>query len=198
LQVSPGEVTDLLLELKRGNRSAEDRLIPLVYAELRRIAAAKLRREHQGHSLQPTALVHEAYLRLTQMQDVDWESRSQFFALAAKLMRNVLVDHARSKQADKRPHGRGRVELDNAFLCAPEQAPEVLELEEALNKLTLLDPRLVQIVELRFYAGMTEEEISSVVGKGVRTIKRDWQKARAWLYKELKTDLRASAVSRGE
>ena len=110
MESAPGDVTQLLLEVKRGNRGAEDRLISLVYGELRRIAAGRLRHENPGHSLQPTALVHEAYLRLTAMQEVDWESRAQFFALAAGVMRNVLVDHARAKHADKRPQLIGRVD----------------------------------------------------------------------------------------
>jgi RNA polymerase sigma-70 factor, ECF subfamily len=194
---TPGEVTRLLLEMREGNQQAEELLIPLVYGVLRRIAAAKLRRERPGHSLQPTALVHDAYLRLTIKQEIQWESRAQFFALAAKVMRNILVDHARAKRANKRPNGLGRVEFDDALLPAPGRPAYILDLDDALVRLEAFDPTLAKVVEYRFFAGMTEEEIAHVFGKDVRTIKRYWQKARAWLFKELRPDHQSSPSMEG-
>jgi RNA polymerase sigma-70 factor, ECF subfamily len=188
---NPGEVTHLLSELKQGNKEVQDRLIPLVYSELRRIAAQRLRREDARHSLQPTSLVHEAYLRLSRLERVDWQSRSHFFAVSATLMRRILVDHARAQQAKKRGEGWETVTLDPAILPARERAPELLALDEALDKLSRLDPRQSKIVELRFFAGMTEEETGEVLGISARTVKRDWQVAKAWLYHELK--VRSSA-----
>jgi len=182
---APGEVTHLLHELKRGQREAEERLIPLVYGELHRIAAAYLRREAPDHSLQPTALVHEAYLRLNDIKEIDWQSRSHFFAVSATVMRRILVDHARANRARKRGDGWDAVSLNEAILPSPERAPEILALDEALNRLSGLDPRQARIVELRFFAGMSEEEIGEVLGISSRTVKRDWRVAKAWLFKEL-------------
>jgi RNA polymerase sigma factor (TIGR02999 family) len=180
-----GEVTHLLHELKRGNKEAEGILIPLVYKELRRIAAGYLRREAAGHSLQPTALVHEAYLRLTDIKNVDWQARSHFFAVSATIMRRILVDHARASQARKRGDGWDAVSLNEAILPSPERAPEILALDEALSRLARLDERQAKIVELRFFAGMTEEETGDVLEISSRTVKRDWRVAKAWLFKEL-------------
>jgi RNA polymerase sigma factor (TIGR02999 family) len=185
VSATPGEVTSLLLELKRGNKEAEGRLIPLVYKELRRIAATYLRREHPDHSLQPTALVHEAYLRLTDIKEVDWQSRSHFFAVSATLMRRILVDHARANNARKRGNGWDAVSLNEAILPSPDRAPEILALDEALNKLAMFDERQSKIVELRFFAGMSEDETGSALGISARTVKRDWRVAKAWLFKEL-------------
>lgn len=185
MSAAPGEVTHLLLELKQGNKEAEGRLIPLVYNELRRIAGIYLRREVPDHSLQPTALVHEAYLRLTDIKEVDWQSRSHFFAVSATLMRRILVDHARASHARKRGNGWDAVSLNEAILPAPQRAPEILALDEALNKLAVLDQRQSKIVELRFFAGMSEEETGNVLGISGRTVKRDWRVAKAWLFKEL-------------
>jgi RNA polymerase sigma factor (TIGR02999 family) len=185
VSATSGEVTNLLLELKRGNKEAEGRLIPLVYKELRRIAAMYLRRESPGHSLQATALVHEAYIRLIDIREVDWQSRSHFFAVSATLMRRILVDHARRSNARKRGDGWDAVSLDEAILPSPERAPEILALDEALNKLASFDERQSKIVELRFFAGMSEDEAGSVLGISARTVKRDWRIAKAWLFKEL-------------
>ena len=180
-----GEVTDLLLELKRGNKEAEGKLIPLVYDELRRIAAIRLRRETLNHSLQPTSLVHEAYLRLIEIKEIDWQSRSHFFAVSATLMRRILVDHARANNAGKRGNGWDAVSLNDAILPSPERAPEILDLDEALTRLAALDERQSKIVELRFFAGMSEEEVGNALGISARTVKRDWRIAKAWLFKEL-------------
>jgi RNA polymerase sigma factor (TIGR02999 family) len=184
---APGEVTNLLRELKNGNKGAEERLIPLVYAELRRIAAAHLRRESPGNSFEPTALVHEAYLRLTVLKRMDWQSRSHFFAVSASVMRRLLVDHARANRARKRGNGWDAVSVDEAILPSPQRAPEILALDEALTRLAALDERQAKIVELRFFAGMSEEETGEVLGISARTVKRDWRIAKAWLYKELTT-----------
>jgi RNA polymerase sigma-70 factor, ECF subfamily len=185
VNATPGEVTNLLLELKQGNKEAEGRLIPLVYKELRRIAAIYLRREHHDHSLQPTALVHEAYLRLTDIKEIDWQSRSHFFAVSATLMRRILVDHARANNARKRGNGWDAVSLNEAILPSPDRAPEILALDEALNKLAMFDERQSKIVELRFFAGMSEDETGNALGISARTVKRDWRVAKAWLFKEL-------------
>lgn len=182
----PGEVTRLLLELKGGKRDAEEHLIPLVYKELRRIASRYLRNERAGHSLQPTALVHEAYLRLTKMQTIDWQGHSHFFALSATLMRRILVDHARAQQSKKRGEGWDVISLyDDAFLPSPERPIEIVALDEALERLAEYDKRQAQIVELRFFAGMSEQEIGKFLGISAQTVKRDWRLAKAWLYKEL-------------
>jgi RNA polymerase sigma factor (TIGR02999 family) len=185
LNAATGEVTQILVELRRGNREAEGRLIPLVYTELRRIAANHLRREAAGHSLQPTALVHEAYLRLICIQEVDWQSRSHFFAVSATLMRRILVDHARAHQARKRGDGFDPIAFDEALMPGPERAPEILALDDALDRLAQLDERQAKIVEMRFFAGMSEEEAGAALGISARTVKRDWRVAKAWLYKEL-------------
>ena len=185
MATATGEITHLLLGLKRGNKEAEGRLIPLVYKELRRIAGIYLRRETPGHSLQPTALVHEAYLRLTDIKEIDWQSRSHFFAVSATIMRRILVDHARASRARKRGDGWNAVSLNEAILPSPERAPEILALDEALTRLGMLDQRQAKIVELRFFAGMGEEETGEVLGISSRTVKRDWRIARAWLFKEL-------------
>jgi len=180
-----GEVTHLLHELKHGNKDAEGRLVPLVYGELRRIAAAYLRRERREHSLQPTALVHEAYLRLTGIEDVDWQGRTHFFAVAATVMRRILVDHARAAHARKRGDGWDAVSLNEAILPSPDRAPEILALDEALTRLALLDQRQAKVVELRFFAGMSEQETGDALGISSRTVKRDWRVAKAWLFNEL-------------
>jgi RNA polymerase sigma factor (TIGR02999 family) len=183
---APGDVTQLLLELKRGNKEAEGDLIPLVYRELRRIAGAQLRRESPNHSLQPTALVHEAYLRLTDIKEIDWQCRSHFFAVSATVMRRILVDHARASHARKRGDGWDAISLNDAILPAPDRAPEILDLDDALKRLAELDQRQSKIVELRFFAGMSEQETGDVLGISARTVKREWRIAKAWLFKELR------------
>jgi RNA polymerase sigma factor (TIGR02999 family) len=180
-----GEVTRLLHELREGNKEAEGLLVPLVYGQLRRIAAAYLRREDPAHSFQPTALVHEAYLRLTDIKGIDWQSRSHFFAVSATIMRRILVDHARASRARKRGDGWDAVSLNDAILPSPERAPEILELDEALTRLALMDERQAKIVELRFFAGMSEQETGEALGISSRTVRRDWRIAKAWLFKEL-------------
>lgn len=181
---SSGEVTRLLLDWRGGDRYALDRLMPLVYAELRRLAAAYLRRERSDHTLQPTALVHEAYLRLVSQKEVDSRCRAQFFAIAANLMRQILVNHAKRRRAGKRGHGRKeRLETD---AVAVQPQVDLLELEEALTELSRLDPRKCQVVELRFFGGLKEEEIAQVLGVSEITVKRDWRVARAVLHNQLR------------
>lgn len=186
METNRGEVTQLLIDLKAGNRVAEGKLIPLVYNELRRIAANRLRGEPRNHSLQPTALVHEAYIRLTKLQHVDWQSRSHFFAVSATLMRQILVDHARAHRAAKRGDSQTTITLNDALIAAPMPEPEILSLNDALDRLAQLNERQSKIVELRFFAGMSEEETGHVLGISARTVKRDWRVAKAWLFAELR------------
>jgi RNA polymerase sigma factor (TIGR02999 family) len=185
VSIQPGEVTQILHEFRLGNRDAHDRLVPLVYRELRRIAGTHLRRESATHSLQPTALVHEAYMRLIDITQIEWQDRAHFFSVASTLMRRILVDHARANRARKRGGGEDTLCLNEALLPSPGRAPEILALDDALNELANLDERQAKIVEMRFFAGMTEEETGDVLGISVRTVKRDWRVAKAWLYKEL-------------
>jgi RNA polymerase sigma factor (TIGR02999 family) len=180
-----GDVTQILLEFKRGNMEAQDRLIPLVYKELRRLASAHLRRESSHHSLQPTALVHEAYLRLVDIDRIDWQSRAHFFSVSSTLMRRILVEHARAKRAQKRGGREDTIFLDETLLPSPSRPPEILALDEALQELARLDERQAKIVEMRFFSGMTEEETGDVLGISARTVKREWRVAKAWLFKEL-------------
>ena len=186
MESGPGEVTRLLHEVSSGEEGAEARLMSLVYTELRRLAGSYMRKEAKDHSLQPTALVHEAYLRLTRMQNVDWQNHSHFFAVAAKLMRNILVDHARTHRTNKRGQGWQFVGLDAALLAAPNRGRELIALDDALNVLEKLDARQSQIVEMLYFSGLTEEEAAHVLGISSRTVKRDWRSAKAWLFRELK------------
>ena len=178
-------VTQLLQEWQAGDRQALDRLTPLVYEELRRQASHYLRHERPGHTLQTTALVHEAYLRLVDAQDVQWQDRAHFFAVAANLMRRILVEHARKKGADKRGGSAIRLELDEAMLVAGAPDVDLLAVDEALEKLAAFDPQQAQIVEVRFFSGLSVEETAEVLGVSPRTVKRDWSVARAWLRREI-------------
>ena len=179
-----GEVTRLLGQLREGDREALDRLLPLVYSELRQAADRVLRGETPGHTLQPTALVHEAYLKLAS-GPVASENRAHFLGIAARAMRQVLVDHARRRRAVKRGKGEIAVSLSEADGALSVQSDELLALDEALNRLGERSDRLRKVVELRFFGGLTEEETAQVLGVTSRTVQRDWAKARAWLHKEL-------------
>lgn len=183
--ITPGEVTNLLIQLKKGNQDAESRLVPLVYEELRRLAGRYMRGERPGHTLQATALVHEAYLRLAGEREISWQNRAHFFAVAANLMRRILVDHARTKRAKKRGGDDQKVSFDEAVLVQPQASPQCLALDEALERLAKRDPRQARIVELRYFGGLSEQEAAEVLGISTRTVKRDWNVARAWLYQEL-------------
>ena len=183
--LAEGEVTRLLVEIRGGNRQAQSDLIPLVYDELRRLAEARMRKERPDHTLQPTALVHEAYLRLVGGPAVDWQDRAHFFAIASRLMRRILVDHARAHHAGKRGGPEQKLALDENLVLTGEKSEDLLALDEALVKLGEQDPRLVQVVEMRFFGGLSAEEIADVLGISPRTVKRDWSLARAWLYEEI-------------
>jgi RNA polymerase sigma factor (TIGR02999 family) len=182
---SPPDITALLDDWSRGNHHALDQLLPLVYAELRRIARRQLRRERVGHTLQPTALVHEAYLRLVDQRQVDWRNRVHFFGVAAQVMRRILVDNARRHNANKRGDGVQCVSIDQAVETpAPDQIP-VLALDHALARLETVDRSLAQIVELRAFGGLTVEEAATVLKVSASTAKREWRTAKAWLTREL-------------
>lgn len=180
-----GEATRLLVDLRSGNKDAESKLLALLYKELRRLAASYLRWERPDHTLQPTALINEAYLRIIDLAEQNWENRAHFLGVCARIMRRILVDHARQRNAAKRGGKEKPLRLDDAALSAAHRPVEFVALDEALSRLEEFDPRQSRVVELRFFAGMSEEEISHVLGVSVRTIKRDWNVARAWLYSEM-------------
>ena len=178
-------VTALLADWSRGDSSALDQLLPLVYAELRRIAARQLRAERANHTLQPTALVHEVYLRLVDQREVDWQSRAHFLGVAARVMRRILVDHARRHGARKRGDGIQCMSIDDAMELAAAQDMPVLTLDLALARLEAIDPELAKIVELRAFGGLTIDEAAHVLNVSPSTAKRDWRTAKAWLNREL-------------
>jgi RNA polymerase sigma-70 factor, ECF subfamily len=182
-----GDITRLLGELRSGNKAAESRLLELVYPELRKIAARYLRREPSGHTLQPTALVNEAYLQLAGQMDKDWHNRNHFFAVASQLMRRILVDYARSRKAAKRDGGRARFELTEGIAISDDRLDEILFIDEALGRLAELDSRKSKVVELRFFGGLSDEEVATVLNVAPRTVRRDWNFAKAWLHGELRT-----------
>jgi len=179
------DITELLLRWSAGDEDALDRMMPAVYDELRRLAASYLRREHRHRTLDTVALVSEAYLRLVDQSRVEWQNRDQFFALAARMMRRVLVDHARSHRYAKRGGGRQRVSLDEAPLLGEERAAELVALHEALADLAALDPDLERVVELRYFGGFSQDEVGRILGWSGRTVARRWRLARAWLHEEL-------------
>ncbi len=181
-----GEVTRLLSAWSKGDRGALERLVPIVYEELRRIAARALRHEAPGHTLQTTALVHEAYLKLAAQRGGGWANRDLFFAVAAQAMRRILVDHARERTAQKRGGGARPLPLDEAFdAAAPGADAEVLAVDAALGALAGVDPQLARIVELKFFAGLTLDEIAALLGVSPSTAWREWDAAKAWLQREL-------------
>jgi len=182
----PGEVTQLLADLREGKPEAGSKLMSLVYEELRRLAGHYLSQERPDHTLQPTALVHEAYLRLVGQERVNWQSRSHFLGVAAQMMRRILVDYARARQTDKRGGQEIEVSLEKELECfSPERSRDLVALDEALARLAELSPRQAQIVELRFFGGLTVEETAEVLGIAPTTVKRDWTAARAWLHREV-------------
>lgn len=187
---SSDSVTALLGEVRRGKRDALDRLVPVVHDELRRIAAGYLRRERPDHTLQPTALVNEAYLRLVDQRDLGWEDKAHFLGVAAHLMRLVLVDHARARRAGKRGGGAGRVPLEEVVVVAMERDVDLLALDEALASLEAMDPRLARVVELRYFGGLTTRETAEVLGLSSSTVEREWATARSWLKRELTREAR--------
>ena len=179
------DVTQLLIDWSNGDKTALDKLVPIVEQELRRLAHHYMRGERQGHTLQTTALVNEAFVRLANRKRVEWQNRAHFFGIAAQLMRTILVDHARSHACEKRGGGAEVFELNDALVVSQDKASEVLALDEALKELELIDPRQSRIVELRFFGGLTVEEAAEVMNVSPVTIKREWSSAKAWLYRSL-------------
>jgi len=178
-------ITGLLRDWSHGDAAALEELLPIVYAELRRVARRELGRERIDHILQPTALVNELYLRLVQQRSASWENRAQFFAIAARLVRRILVDHARTKHRDKRGGGAKKVSLDDQLAIGPGQDAGMIALDEALNALAQVDRRKSDVVEMKFFGGLSVEEIGRVLGISSVTVMRDWNFAKAWLYREL-------------
>ena len=182
---SPGEITELLHRWNEGDNTALDKLLPIVYKELRRIADGYLRRESSEHTLQATALVHEAYLRIVKAQGLEWQNREQFFAISANLMRKILIDHARRACAAKRGGGAVVVTLDDSLGVKSECNEDLLRLDEALSRLAEIDPFSARIVELRYFTGLTIEETARALKTSPMTVKREWTTARLWLHREI-------------
>ena len=187
---SPKEVSRLLADCGDGDQAAFNQLLPLVYDELHRLASNYMSRERPDHTLQTTALVNEAYLRLADQGDARWQDRVHFFAVASKVMRQILIDHARRRTRAKRGGNQTRLSLDEAAILSDERAADLLALDEALSQLASLDPRKSRVVELRFFSGLTIEEVAEVLKVNPKTVARDWAMARAWIHREL-----ASATS---
>src|SRR5271157_5024296 len=180
-----GKVTKLLLELSGGNRAVVDELIPFLYQELKRIAAAQLRRERPGHTLQVTALVHEAYLKLVNQRQVTWQNRAHFFGVAAQVMRRILLDYAKGRARGKRGGDVQKTSLDEALTVSYDRAFELVQIDEALQRLATFDQRQAKVVEMRFFGGLSVEETAEALGVSEPTVKREWAMAKAWLYREL-------------
>ncbi|HEY6121100.1 MAG TPA: sigma-70 family RNA polymerase sigma factor [Pyrinomonadaceae bacterium] len=178
-------VTQLLMDWSKGSKEALDRLVPIVYEELHRQASRYLRRERAGHSLQTTALIHEAYLRLVDQRSVHWQNRAHFFGIAAQLMRRILVDHARTRKRVKRGGSDIRVSLDEARTLASSMDLDIVALDEALDRLAQIDQQQSRIVELRFFSGLNVEETAEVLRISPATVKREWRIAKAWLHREI-------------
>ena len=182
---SPQEVTRLLADWGRGDHSALDKLFPLVHTELRRIARRQMSGERPGHTLQATALINEAYLRLAGQQAFEWHNRAHFFAVCSQVMRHILIDHARAHGRDKRGGGAIQVSLDEAAVMALEQAADFVALDDALRALEAFDPQKGRIVELRYFGGLSVEETAEVLKISPRTVRREWRRAKAWLYRAI-------------
>src|SRR3954453_13001435 len=182
-------ITELLVGYGRGDKEALDKLMPIVYNELRQQAARYLRRERAGHTLQTTALIHEAYVRLVDQRNVQWQNRAHFFGIAAQMMRRILVDHARTKKRAKRGGSDVKVSLADATVLVKGQDLDVVALDEALNRLAEIDEQQSRVVELRFFSGLTVEETAEVMGISPATVKRDWSVAKAWLHRELSREV---------
>ena len=182
------DVTALLVEIANGNQAAQEKLVPLVYDQLKRLARRYMRRERADHTLQTTALVHEAYLKLVGQHSPHWQGRAQFFGIAAQLMRRILIDHARRHLREKRGGSQVILHLEEGLAFTPEHSEDLLKLDEALDRLSKLDPRQSRIVELRFFGGLSVEETSRFLNVSPITVKRDWAVAKVWLYGELRPD----------
>lgn len=182
---APGEITFLLQKIRDGDSEAQTQLWEQLYPELHRLAERYCRGERDGHTLSPTALLHEAYFQLVKQSDKDWESRAHFIGVAAQVMRRILVDYARAYRADKRAGAHQNISLDDGSVVAPERPDQILALDEALLRLSSLDARQSRIVELRFFGGLSDKETAEVLGISIRTVTREWGMAKAWLYGEL-------------
>jgi len=193
----PGEITVLLAEVREGNSASESRLAELVYEQLHGIAARYMRYERPDHTLQATVLVDDAYLHMVNQEDRNWQNRSHFYAVAAQVMRRILIDHARNHNAAKRGGGLSAVRLEYAVCLSDDKWEELIAVDQALTRLAGRDARLARIVEMRFFAGLTEEEIAEALGVSSRTVKRDWQVAKAWLHGELSGKHDGSTVAEG-
>ena len=185
MATAPGQVSSLLEELQRGDPAAASRLLPLVYRELRRLAAHYMRGEKPGQTIQATELVHEAYLRLVGQQRIEWHGRTHFLAMAATSMRRILVDRARKKLAERHGGGGEKIQLQEALVFSPEKSKDMIALDDALKRLEAISPRQGRVVELRFFGGLEMEEIAQMEGVSLRTVKQDWSLARAWLHHEI-------------
>lgn len=186
MEPSPADVTCLLNKLAAGDQEAAAQLVPLVYEELRHLAARRLRQERPDHTLQATALVHEAYVKLAAQRSAKWQNRAQFFGVASQVMRRILVDYARGQKRLRRGGKKQKVALEDVVLVSPDRTDELLAVNESLSKLEKLDPRQARIVELRYFAGLTMDEIAEVVGVASKTVTRELNVAKAWLYGDLK------------
>ena len=191
MAATPGEITGLLRKIQQGDAQAEKQLWERLYPELHRIAERCCRSERQGHTLSPTALVNEAYLELVEQSEKQWQNRAHFVAVAAQVMRRVLVDYARRHRAGKRAGAHHQISLDGELTFVPDRAQQIVALDEALMRLAVLDSRQSRIVELRFFGGLSEEETAGLLGVGVRTVTRNWSMAKAWLYRELQAETRS-------
>jgi len=185
MRQTPENVTQLLIDWGKGDKEALDKLVPLVYEELHRQAARYLRHERVGHTLQTTALIHEAYVRLVDQRNVHWQNRAHFFGIAAQMMRRILVDHARTKKRAKRGGSDIRISFTEAALKTPDRNLDIVALDEALERLAEIDEQQSRIVELRFFSGLTVEETAEVLSISTATVKRDWSMAKAWLHREV-------------
>ena len=184
----PNEITERLIAWGAGDRAALDQLLPVVYQELRRMAGNYLRQENPGHTLQPTALVHEAWLRLINQARVNWRNRAQFFGVAAQMMRRILVDHAKAKHREKRGGDAVKLSLDDVINLSRERAAELLALDDALDELTRVDERKSRVIELRYFGGFSVEETAQILGVSPETVMRDWKLAKAWLYQQIRQE----------
>jgi len=189
---NPLDITELLERARAGDRKAPGELLPIVYEQLRARARREMAGEPQGHTLQPTALVHEAYVRLVGAQELEWESRAHFYVAAAEAMRRILIEHARKKRRIKRGGDRRRVPLDVIDLAERGHPEEILSLDQAIGRIGKRDPQLADLVRLRFYAGLSEEETAAALGVSARTVRREWSVARAWLLRELGAERRGT------
>jgi len=185
LTMDQSDITILLQRAGKGDKSSESELLQLVYSELHRLASAYMRRERKDHTLQPSALVNEAYVKLIGTKDIPWQNRSHFYSTAARVMRNILIDYARTRSAERRGGAPAKMELREDLLVVDEQPDRFLVLDEALNRLAAMDERQAQVVELRFFGGLSVEETAAVLSVSEKTVKRDWAVARAWLEAEL-------------